>query len=300
MLPTYPSIMSRPFAAGGDKTAIPDTTDAPGRASLAEGFPVLTQTPLTAGGVPPSRLDFNGILNLLSQFAFWQQSGGMHNWSAELSYAPPAMVWGSDARLYRCVAASGPDVPGVGAKDPVDGADPAYWQDYAAGIASSVPKGLVAPFYKVTFGGSDGRRPVFWGKTTPDEGWVLCDGQSDGAGGTVPDLRDRMIIGAGTTYASGSKGGNSMHSHSLSGTVGATTLDGNTLPYHSHEGAIRHGNSWDESSGWYSGHPNFVHPGLSATGYAGGSQPHTHSLSASTGTDSSLPPYYALAYIMKL
>ena len=32
---------------------------------------------------------------------------------------------------------------------------------------------------------------------------------------------------------------------------------------------------------------------------AGGSQPHTHSLSGASGEASSLPPYYALSYIMR-
>ena len=219
-------------------------------------------------------------------------------WNATENYTEPTWCRGAEGKIYMWNAPSGPGVAGVGAKDPADTANAAYWADFAGNILAAIPPGVLSGSimaFSGAFGGSDGKRPIPRGTTVPDEGWSLCDGSND-----TPDLRDRMIIGAGTTYASGSKGGNSMHSHSLSGTVGATTLDGNTLPYHSHEGAIRHGNSWDESSGWYSGHPNFVHPGLSATGYAGGSQPHTHSLSASTGTDSSLPPYYALAYIMKL
>lgn len=37
------------------------------------------------------------------------------------------------------------------------------------------------------------------------------------------------------------------------------------------------------------------------TGIAGGSQSHTHSLSGvKSGSASSLPPYYALAYIMRI
>ena len=33
---------------------------------------------------------------------------------------------------------------------------------------------------------------------------------------------------------------------------------------------------------------------------SGGSQPHTHSLSGASGEASSLPPYYALSYIMRI
>ena len=180
MLPTYPSIMSRPFAAGGDKTAIPDTTDAPGRASLAEGFPVLTQTPLTAGGVPPSRLDFNGILNLLSQFAFWQQSGGMHNWSAELDFPAAAQIW-HDGTLWISLAPSGPGVAGVGAKQPGAAGSEAHWQGFftIAADGSGIPGGSVIG------GGGEGKlaalllgTPILWRSTTLGTDMVWANGDA--------------------------------------------------------------------------------------------------------------------------
>jgi microcystin-dependent protein len=34
------------------------------------------------------------------------------------------------------------------------------------------------------------------------EGWLLCDGENG-----TPDLRDRFIVGAGTTYEMGETGG---------------------------------------------------------------------------------------------
>ena len=45
------------------------------------------------------------------------------------------------------------------------------------------------------------------GGSEPDAAWLLCDGGSDGKGGTVPDLRGRMIMGASDAYAAGSTGG---------------------------------------------------------------------------------------------
>ena len=54
----------------------------------------------------------------------------------------------------------------------------------------------------------------------------LCDG-TDG----TPDLRDRFIVGAGSSYAVGATGGVTTHTHTATaadttatGTVGATTL----------------------------------------------------------------------------
>lgn len=49
-------------------------------------------------------------------------------------------------------------------------------------------------------------------------GWQICDGTN----GTV-DLRDRFLVGAGTTYAVGATGGATTHGHSLSGTSGTGT-----------------------------------------------------------------------------
>jgi len=125
---TPPATLARPFAESGDKASIPDTTATAGAASLTEGFPPVTQLPLSAGGIPPRRLDFNGILNQLSQFAFWAQSGGQFRWSSALDYASPCMVFGSDGKIYFGLAPSGPGVSGVGAKNPVTVANQGtYW-----------------------------------------------------------------------------------------------------------------------------------------------------------------------------
>ena len=47
-----------------------------GRASLHDGFPPDTFTPVTAGGVPPFGGDFNGILNEITSIQQWQEAGG--------------------------------------------------------------------------------------------------------------------------------------------------------------------------------------------------------------------------------
>ena len=129
-----PDFIERPFAAEGDKAVIPDQPTQPGRASMAEGFPAETQKPLSEGGIPPAKDDFNGIFNLFSQFLFWYQSGGMFPWSEHRDYAPPAIVAGSDGEFYKCLEPSGPgtldddDPPApVGAQDPA-GDDGTYWE----------------------------------------------------------------------------------------------------------------------------------------------------------------------------
>lgn len=103
-------------------------------------------------------------------------------------------------------------------------------------------------------------------------GWALCNG----ANGT-PDLRNRFIVGAGGDYAVGATGGALTHSHAI--TVDAaptgivlnqtkTTVDGDADPPECLDSA------------------SLTDP--------------THAHTASAGNEDNRPPYFALAYIMKL
>ena len=146
----------------------------------------------------------------------------------------------------------------------------------------------------VTFGGSDGRRAIMPGETVAREDWILCDGGSDGKGGTVPDLRGRMIRGASDSVPAGTTGGSETHTHSVSGTVGATTLTKEQMPSHTHS-YTRYSSKGGEGRSyeqWYA-------DSTQNTGATGGSQPHTHDLTGASGDASSLPPYYVLSFIMR-
>lgn len=83
-----PATVVEPFAVNGSKNTIPAASQiaiTPGAASLNDGFPPLTMTAITAGGVPPSGLDFNGILNLITQHTAWINGGGGYTFDATLS-----------------------------------------------------------------------------------------------------------------------------------------------------------------------------------------------------------------------
>ena len=147
----------------------------------------------------------------------------------------------------------------------------------------------------VTFGGSDGRRAIMPGETEAREDWILCDGGSDGKGGTVPDLRGRMIRGASDSVPAGSTGGSETHTHSISGTVGETTLSEAQLANHAHSYS-KGATSRAYTGGGASPLDRLI---TDQTGATGGSQPHTHTLSGASGETNGLPPYYALAYIMR-
>ena len=162
-------------------------------------------------------------------------------------------------------------------------------------VSAAIPGTIVA--FAGTFGGEGNRHPIPLGGSKPDTGWVLCDGGSDGKGGTVPDLRGRMIMGVSDAYKAGSTGGSANHSHSLSGTVGATTLSAAQLASHNHKMLIQTGAGATSSISGGNGAP------LWSTGYlqdSGGSQSHTHTLVGASKEADALPPYYALCLIMRI
>ena len=112
---------------------------------------------------------------------------------------------------------------------------------------------------------------IMWSGATNaiPSGWALCDGQNG-----TPNLQDRFIVGAGSTYAVDATGG---------------SADA-TLVSHTHNLLYNHG-SFGGSSGAVtprSGNTP-VTPGISGR----------VSTEGSSATNANLPPYYALCYIMK-
>ena len=140
-------------------------------------------------------------------------------------------------------------------------------------------------------------------------GWQLTDGTNG-----TPDLRNRFIIGAGSTYAVNAIGGSGNHTHTITGTTGGTALTINQMPAHTHPlndpGHYHFQNAGDNNRpGPYYENSNNGNEGPINTnsaftnitiGSTGANEAHTHTYSATTATTTNLPPYYALAYIMKV
>ena len=167
--------------------------------------------------------------------------------------------------------------------------------------AVNVPVGGILAF-SGTFGGDGNRFPIPLGEDAPDMHWCLCDGTTTN-GLPVPDLRGRMIRGASDSVPAGSTGGSEKHSHSLSGTVGETTLSVDQIAAHQHtqstEGLQVFSGTTRTQRGWAAN--GSQSQSNAATVSNGGSQPHAHSLSGiSSEAANSLPPYYALSFIMRI
>lgn len=123
--------------------------------------------------------------------------------------------------------------------------------------------------------------------TTIPSGWYLCDGNNG-----TPDLRNRFIVGATSTYAVGATGGSAdaivvSHTHTL------------TDPGHTHPLPMNRQSSddFDLMNGGtpYLSYLNETFDQTSSSATTG----ITMASTGSSGTNANLPPYYALCYIMK-
>ena len=295
-IPSNPPFLSNVLGYAADVNTIPATTPSgSGAFSYQSAFPAITAIPLTAGGVAPDREDFNAVFKLLSQHVHFLQSGSLYTWSSSLDYLKGAHILGSNGVEYIAQASSGPNVPDVGAKNPVSD-DGTFWKAVNSGNdAGAVPIGGILPF-SGTFGGTGNRFPIPLGSSEPLLSFCLCDGTTTN-GLPVPDLRGLFIRGASDAHPAGSTGGSETHLHSLSGTVGATTLTVEQLASHTH--GYRKVTSW---KGWHgSNDGNDCKPPKDGqpTDATGSSQPHTHTLEGASGEAKILPPYYALSFVMR-
>lgn len=292
-MPSNPPFLSNVLGYAADVSVIPGTTPSgSGAFSYQSAFPQITAIPLTAGGVAPMREDFNAVFKLLSQHVHFLQSGSLYTWSNALDYLKGAHILGSNGVEYIAQASSGPNVPDVGAKNPVSD-DGTYWMAVNSGNdAGAVPIGGILPF-SGTFGGTGNRFPIPLGSSEPLLSFCLCDGTTTN-GLPVPDLRGLFIRGASDSVPAGSTGGSENHSHGLSGTVGATTLTVEQLASHGHGINIP-----TEYNGEGTRYRQWVNTKSGNTSATGGSQPHTHDLTGASGEANGLPPYYALSFIIR-
>ena len=158
-----------------------------------------------------------------------------------------------------------------------------------------VPIGGIIDF-SGSFGGTNNRFPIDGETGEINTCWCLCDGITTN-GRTVPDLRGKFVRGADNNYPSGSIGGSDKHTHTMSGSVGSTTLTTSSMPSHTHgvdTGVVN-------GSGCTRAEP---YEGVGATcsvKSTGDSGSHTHSLTdAKVSSGSSLPAFYSLAKIMRI
>jgi hypothetical protein len=179
---------------------------------------------------------------------------------------PPSTIWLTEGFFYKFVLATSSNVT-IQTYDNlygIIGATPP--------AATPIPSGGI-----LLWSGSIGSIPA---------GYVLCNGSNG-----TPDLRNRFVAGAGSTYAVDATGG-SADAVVVSHTHAATVTD----PGHLHSFVATQQTSGTNLSGGSAA----VNPAVTsntATAVTGISV--TNATAGVSGTNANLPPYYALCYIMK-
>ena len=127
---------------------------------------------------------------------------------------------------------------------------------------------------------------MLWSGSTGSipSGWVLCDGTN-----STPDLRNRFVVGAGDTYAVDATGG------SADAIVPAHTHD-ITDPGHTHTVGILTANDLSGGTGTSGAATRTPLNSFTTSSATTGI---TVDEAGESATNANLPPYYALAYIMK-
>ncbi len=168
---------------------------------------------------------------------------------------------------------------------------------------------------------------AMWSGSLPmiPAGWVLCDGDNG-----TPDLSNFFVIGASVDRLPGQTGGSTTHTHTgetadagghtHGGTTASHILTESEIPAHSHGNGL--GLSTDDIAAAAHGTmplawPSSISLGVANTAIAeavskqsGGGGGHSHGLNMESGgvhkhgftanASSHMPPWFALAYIMKL
>ena len=182
---------------------------------------------------------------------------------------PPSTVWLSQGFFYKFVLTDSSDVT-IQTYDNlygIIGATPP--------AATPIPTGGI-----FLWSGSIGSIPA---------GYVLCNGNNG-----TPDLRDRFVVGAGSTYAVNATGG-SADAVVVSHTHAATVTD----PGHQHQTGLNNARPVTGTAALYSTNDPSPDPSSELTVSAVTGISVTNASAGVSGTNANLPPYYALCYIMK-
>jgi hypothetical protein len=198
---------------------------------------------------------------------------------------PPNEIWMTDGFFYKFILKDSSDVT-------------LQTYDNLYGILGVVP--TVAPSSVPTgcillWSGSIGSIPA---------GFVLCNGLN-----STPDLRDRFVVGAGSSYAVDATGGSAnsivvSHNHTATSVVTDTG--------HDHDVRCQSTTALSGSSSgpYFGGETNRAALSVSSsfdrtatdsivTNTTGVTVATTVNSAGNSGTNANLPPYYALCYIMK-
>jgi hypothetical protein len=229
-----PTLLTQPIAANGAKNVIPNTTSTVGAMSQDQGFPAETALPLGAGGVAPSREDFNGAFNLLSGIAFMAQKGWVFLFDENQDYFAGCMVRDPlDGKIYEAIndvsaSSTHPSADSVNWKQSVDMS--AYTTTVNSPMfnkrdiitTSGTYTAPVTGWYKITTKGGGGGGGANVHTSAENKG-----GGGGGEGGKTI-VYEHMIAGTTIAVTIGAGGGGGTGADGNDGGNSSVVIDGNT------------------------------------------------------------------------
>lgn len=253
-----PSKIPRAWAWNGDINTIPDLDPGNGLASWELGYPIETQTPISAGGTPPRRQDMNGALNALSNHSLWYQQGGLWEYDAYTDYEVGNHIL-QNGSLYYCIAANGPSGT---VKSPGADTSETYWKPiiFANGRHPD-PDHLLAPAVLQVLQAVYPVGSIYcsYGSTSPATLFGF---------GSWTKIEGRFLLGANSTYGLGSTGG-----------AATVTLTVNQIPAHNHSASTASAGSHTHTASTASAGAH-TH---SVSGTAASNGNHSHTITVNSG-----------------
>lgn len=189
-----PDLIPVPFAQDGQKNTIQldrIVSDPIYRATWAEGFPADTRIPKEVGGEGPDGLDFNGILNALSQAVVFLQKGNAYQFDASLAPYPIGALVRSNDNLttYQSTIAGNSNNPN---------SNMTGWRVYNAvdfiKDASTTQKGVV----RAATATEVANKANVNAYVTPSNAAIISQSTDFGVGQSWQDVTSSRV--AGTTY----------------------------------------------------------------------------------------------------
>ncbi len=174
--------------------------------------------------------------------------------------------------------------------DPSTGAIPSGSLDMNCLVADS--SGNLSLTSAVPVGGI-----IMWSGTLANlanlQGWALCDGTNG-----TPDLRSKFVVGVGSSNSAAAALGSGLTAHNIGDTGGEEThvLTVGEMPTHTHDSVQGIENQYTLTNGG----GQFSGAGSAAIFGFGAGNPYQTGSNGGNAAHNNMPPYYALAFLMKL
>lgn len=152
---TQPTKWSIQIGVNSEKATIPVSAGAD-NIDLSKLYPSAYELPLDAGGQAVGRTEMNTLFSMLFENVYFQQQGGIYEYSASIDYTVGTRVL-YNGEIYKCIQNNGISSTVVAPTNS------AYWDRFLLlsdlSLVSVVPTGVILPY----------------GGVTAPTGFLLCD-----------------------------------------------------------------------------------------------------------------------------